>query len=103
MAGKGQARGLDVELQVGFRDVWDGDGEVDEVLCGLGLVGALGPEDCEEKALADCLQRKSTATASSARVSRPDLLKARRMQLDELPGRKQLTLRCHSSGHGRLN
>lgn len=38
--------GLQIELEVGFLDVWDGDGQVDEVLGGFGCVGALSPEDC---------------------------------------------------------
>lgn len=42
---EGQARGLEVELQAVLGDVGDGDGEVDEVLAGVGGGGALGPED----------------------------------------------------------
>lgn len=45
VAVKGQARGLEVELEAGGGDVRDGDGQVDEVLGGVGGAGALGPED----------------------------------------------------------
>lgn len=44
-AGEGDGGGLEVELQVFFGDVGDGDGQVDEVLGGVGRRGALGPEN----------------------------------------------------------
>lgn len=47
VAGEGQACGLEVQLQVRRWHVWDGDGEVDIVLLGVGGGRPLGPEDCE--------------------------------------------------------
>ena len=46
MGGKGQGTGLKVELELGCLDVGYGDGQVDEVLSGIGLVGPLSPKDC---------------------------------------------------------
>ena len=45
VASEAQAVALDVELEIGRLTIWDGDSEVDEVLCGVGFVGALGPKD----------------------------------------------------------
>jgi len=36
---------LQVELQVRRLDIGYGNGEVDEVLCGVSLVGSLSPKD----------------------------------------------------------
>ncbi len=36
---------LDIELEVLLLDVRHDNAEVDEVLCGIGLVGSLGPKD----------------------------------------------------------
>lgn len=44
--GEGQGGGLEVQLQVILGYVRDGDGQVDEVLGGVGVGGALSPEDC---------------------------------------------------------
>lgn len=44
-AGEGEAGGLEVELDLILGDVGDGDGEVDEVLGGVGVGGSLRPED----------------------------------------------------------
>jgi len=44
-AAEGETGGLQVQLEVLLLDVGYGDGEVDIVLCGVGLIGALGPED----------------------------------------------------------
>lgn len=44
-AGKGKLRRLEVELEGLGRDVGDVDGEVDDVLLGLGGGGTLGPEN----------------------------------------------------------
>ena len=46
MAGEGEAGGLEVELEVGGRYVGHVDGQVDEVLFGIDLGGALRPENC---------------------------------------------------------
>ena len=43
--GEGQGGGLEVQLQVILGYVRDGDGQVDEVLGGVGVGGALSPED----------------------------------------------------------
>lgn len=40
---EGQGSGLEVQLQVLFGYIWDGDGQVDEVLRGIGARRALGP------------------------------------------------------------
>lgn len=40
-----ETRGLEVELEVLFLYVGNGDGEVNEVLSGIGLVGALCPKN----------------------------------------------------------
>jgi hypothetical protein len=37
---------LNVDLEVFRLDIGDGDCEVDKVLCGFRLIGALSPEDC---------------------------------------------------------
>jgi hypothetical protein len=44
-AGEGERRGLEVELDAVLGDVRDRDGQVDEVLLGLRVGRALGPED----------------------------------------------------------
>lgn len=44
-SGEGEACGLEVELNVVLGNVGDGNGEIDEVLLGGGVGGALGPED----------------------------------------------------------
>lgn len=44
--GEGQGGGLEVQLQVILGYVRDGDGQVDEVLGGVRVGGALSPEDC---------------------------------------------------------
>lgn len=49
VAGEGERLRLDVELEIRLLDIGDGDGEVDEVLLGVGLVGALGPKDWWER------------------------------------------------------
>jgi len=38
---------LKIELQVRRLDVWYGNGKIDEVLGCVGLIGSLGPKDCE--------------------------------------------------------
>lgn len=43
MAAADDLGGLDVELQILLSDVGNGEGEVDEVLGGIGRAGALGP------------------------------------------------------------
>ena len=45
VAGEGERLCLKIELQVGRLDIGDGNREVDEVLCGVGLVGSLSPKD----------------------------------------------------------
>ena len=42
---EGEALFLNVDLEVLRLDIWDCDGEVDEVLGGFRFVGALSPED----------------------------------------------------------
>lgn len=46
--GEGEGVGLEVQLDVVLRDVRDRDGQVDEVLAGIGGRGALSPEDCSK-------------------------------------------------------
>jgi len=46
VAGKCQGSGLKVELKLGCLDIRYGEGQVDEVLSGIGLVGSLSPKDC---------------------------------------------------------
>lgn len=47
VAGEGQTRGLEVELEALLGHVGDGDGQVDEVLLGIGAGRALCPENCK--------------------------------------------------------
>lgn len=47
--GEGEGVGLEVQLDVILRDVRDRDGQVDEVLAGIGGRGALSPEDCSKE------------------------------------------------------
>jgi hypothetical protein len=44
-AGEGEFGGLEIELHVLVGDIWYGEGEIDEVLCGVAVAGALSPED----------------------------------------------------------
>ncbi len=37
---------LELQLELGGLDIRNGNGQVDEVLGRIGLVGALGPKDC---------------------------------------------------------
>lgn len=46
VAGEDETSGLEVELEVGSRNVGDANGEVDEVALGVGSRRALGPENC---------------------------------------------------------
>lgn len=46
-AGEDERRGLEVQLEAVLGDVGDGDGQVDKVLGGIRVGGALGPENCE--------------------------------------------------------
>lgn len=46
LAIEGQAGWLQVELEVFWGAIWDGDGEVNVVLRGIGGIGALSPQDC---------------------------------------------------------
>lgn len=46
VAGEDETSGLKVELEVGSRDVGNADGEVDEVVLGVGSRRALGPANC---------------------------------------------------------
>jgi len=46
VTGEGERLRLQIELQLGWLDIRYGDGQVDEVLFGLGLIGSLSPEDC---------------------------------------------------------
>ena len=45
VAGEFEGLGLELELQLGGLDIGYGDGQVEVVLCGVSLVGALGPKD----------------------------------------------------------
>jgi hypothetical protein len=46
VAGELERLRLQLELELGGLDIRHGDCQVDEVLCGVSLVGALGPKDC---------------------------------------------------------
>jgi hypothetical protein len=46
VSGEGEGGRLEVELELGCLDIRDANCQVYEVLCGIGLVGALSPKDC---------------------------------------------------------
>lgn len=58
-AGEGERRGLEVELDAVLGDVRDRDGQVDEVLLGLRVGRALGPEDWKGEGSADIVSYRA--------------------------------------------
>jgi hypothetical protein len=46
VSGEGKGGRLEVELELGCLDVRYANGQINEVLSGLGLVGSLSPKDC---------------------------------------------------------
>lgn len=53
VTGEGQAIWLEVQLQVGSRHIGNADGQVDKVLLGIDLGGALRPENYSETTVRD--------------------------------------------------